>query len=164
MKHLHPHILPVILQALPRAWQSSCTFARSPMQYRPHALCSGCASEASLLPRAKSVSYNLYLITHAGNGRRYVGKTKNSIRRRLGEHLRKPNARMRPDVRACNDPRTTFSIECLQTTPSFSYAETLEERYILQYNTRSHMGYNTLGRSGIRDAKYHLLKYRGIIA
>ena len=93
----------------------------------------------------------------------------NTVASMIGTHQRrKPNKRMRVDVAAAVlavHPTTSFQIQCLHTTASYAYAKSLdhEEQFILHYNTRSSSGYNTLGKSGTKDAKFYLLKYRRII-
>ena len=106
---------------------------------------------------------HIYVISNSNNSKRYMGQSRNP-KQRFRQHMSKPNSRMRQDVHAAQpNPADTFHLQVLASTTSKSFADSLEAKYIAEYNTVGPGGYNLLRLSGRSSSQFRYLHDKGII-
>ena len=104
--------------------------------------------------------WNVYKITCVVNGRVYVGVT-NDYGRRIKQHERSPNARMKKDVVAFTPFSLNFDVEILQSCFSKWHAQKEERHHIAVCSALGPRGYNSLKGEPFCDRKvWPIVKYR----
>jgi hypothetical protein len=95
--------------------------------------------------RGDSGQINIYCIVHRENNRVYIGQTRD-LKKRIGEHQRRPPRRMKGDWDAAKGKgkvwKDVFAVKVLDRVGEQKQADTLERRFTFCYKSTGKNGYN----------------------